>query len=65
MEKPSPNQDGKRKKPTKMANVPVMVTNTEVMWLFGSFSTHAKDLYPGPKPVRRSNRNGKGVRHQE
>lgn len=48
-----------------MANVPVMVTNTEVMWLFGSFSTHAKDLYPGPKPVRRSNRNGKGVRHQE
>lgn len=45
MEKLGPNQDGKTKKPEKSAKVPERVTNTEVMRLFDSFVTHAKDLY--------------------
>ena len=46
VEKPSPHQDGKTKKPTKSAKVPSKVTKAEVTWMFGSFVTRAKDSYP-------------------
>ena len=46
VEKPSPHQDGKTKKPTKSAKAPSKVAKAEVTWTFGSFATRAKDSYP-------------------
>ena len=46
VEKPSPLQDSKTKKLTKPAKAPSKVAKAEVMWMFGSLATRAKDSYP-------------------